>query len=218
TATPNNMPYSIKYNAYRPENGDTYVGHATNLTFSKARTLGFYQDSSGKYGLTEKDGIAMSESFKSNFIYTQEYIEDYLIPNWKAFINDRLIHVDGNHWDKNNPQVKKVPGEIRYYTSYSPGDKEYGLSNGDPTFDAVRKERNNWPSYRMVNGMNDAADADEVGNAINQILAWESTMASNEADKLKAFEDNSMLIGNYSISGPSQPGSATYSGTGREPS
>ncbi|MBR0048609.1 MAG: hypothetical protein IJP74_04720 [Prevotella sp.] len=208
TATPNNMPYSIKYNAYRPENGDTYVGHATNLTFSKARTLGFYQDSSGKYELTEKDGIAMSESFKTNFIYTQEYIEDYLIPNWKAFINDRLIHVDGNHWDKNNPQVKKVPGEIRYYTSYSPGDKEYGLSNGDPTFDAVRKERNNWPSYRMVNGMNDAADADEVGNAINQILAWESTMASNEADKLKAFEDNSMLIGNYSISG-----GTTYSQT-----
>ena len=200
-STPNSMPYSLTHGEYRPENGDTYVGHATNRTFSKARTLGIFQNSDSTYVLTEKDGIAMSESFKTDFVYTQEYIEDYLIPNWKSFIADRLIHVEGNHWDEKNPQVKKVPGEIRYYTSYKPGDKEYGQSNGNPMFDMVRKERKGWCSYRMVNGLNEAADNDEVNNAINQVLAWEETIASNELDKLRAFDDNSMLIGNFSISG-----------------
>ena len=206
--TPNFIPFSVTQGVYKPESGDTYIGHATNQTFSKARTLGIFQNSEGKYELTEKEGITMAEEFKTHFIYTQEYIEDYLIPNWEAVIKDRLIEVNGNHWDKNNPEVKEVKGEVRYYTSYKPGDPEYGRSNGDPKWGKLYDDRGHWPSYRMVNGKDSPQD-DEVEHAINQILAWKSTMGSNEADKLKAFSDNT-LEGNHSISG-----GTTYSQTSK---
>jgi hypothetical protein len=212
TTTPKEMPYSIKYGEFHPENGDTYVGHATNLTFSKARMLGLFQQNDGSYKLDEKDGIAMGESFGTSFIYTQQHIEDILIPNWKKLIASKLIHVDGNHWDENNPQVKRVPGEVRYYTSYNPEDKEYGLANGDDMFASLNNERKGWNSYRMVNGMDELCD-DEIENAANQISCWESTLASNENDKLKAFADNSYLIGNYSISGGTSYGQTEVHGT-----
>lgn len=206
--TPNFIPYSILHGAYKPESGDTYIGHATNQTFSKARTLGIFQNSDGEYELKENEGITMAETFKTSFVYTQEYIEDYLIPNWKALIEDRLIHVNGNHWDKNNPEVKEVAGEVRYYTSYNPEDEEYGRANGDPKWKDLYKQRNGWPSYRMVNGKGEPVE-DEVEHAINQIIAWESTMGSNEEDKLKAFNDNT-LEDNRSISG-----GTTYSQTSK---
>ena len=212
TTTPKEMPYSNKYGEFHPENGDTYVGHATNLTFSKARMLGLFQQNDGSYKLDEKDGIAMGESFGTSFIYTQQHIEDILIPNWKKLIASKLIHVDGNHWDENNPQVKRVPGEVRYYTSYNPEDKEYGLANGDDMFASLNNERKGWNSYRMVNGMDELCD-DEIENAANQISCWESTLASNENDKLKAFADNSYLIGNYSISGGTSYGQTEVHGT-----
>ena len=205
-STPNFIPYSILHGAYKPESGDTYIGHATNQTFSKARTLGIYQNSDGEYVLEEREGITMAETFKTSFVYTQEYIEDYLIPNWKALINDRLIHVSGNHWDKNNPDVKEVAGEVRYYTSYERGDEEYGRANGDPKWKDLYKQRNGWPSYIMVNGKDEPVE-DEVEHAINQIIAWESTMGSNEEDKLDAFNNNT-LEDNRSISG-----GTTYSQT-----
>ena len=212
TTTPKEMLYSEKYGEYHPENGDTYVGHATNITFSKARMLGLFQQNDGSYKLDEKDGIAMGESFGTSFVYTQQYIEDILIPNWKQLIATKLIHVDGNHWDENNPQVKRVPGEVRYYTSYNPEDKEYGLRNGDDMFASLNNERKGWNSYRMVNGMDERAD-DEIENAANQISCWESTLASNENDKLNAFADNSYLIGNYSISGGTSYGQTEGRGT-----
>ncbi len=206
--TPNFIPFSVTQGVYKPESGDTYIGHATNQTFSKARTLGIYQSSDGVYKLEEREGITMAEEFKTHFIYTQEYIEDYLIPNWEALIKDRLIHVNGNHWDPANPEVKEVKGEVRYYTSYQPGDPEYGRANGDPKWGGLYKSRNQWPSYRIVNGK-DTRGNDEVEHAINQILAWKSTMGSNEADKLEAFEDNT-IEGNHSISG-----GTTYSQTSK---
>ena len=197
--TPNSIPYSMKHSDFRPESGDTYIGHSTNYIFSKANTLNIYQQSDGTYKIQQKDGVGVSESFKTQFTFSQEYIEDILIPNWKALINDRLIHVEGNHWDPNNPQVKRVAGEVRYYTSYTPDDPEYGKGNGDPYWGDRYIERNKWPSYRLVDGTGEGA-IDEVEHAINQIQAWENTIGTNEEDKLKAF-DNNLLESNYSISG-----------------
>ena len=198
-STPSSIPYSVKHGDFRPESGDTYIGHSTNYIFSKANMLNIYEQDDGSYKIQQKDGIGVSESFKTQFTFTQAYIEDILIPNWKALIRDRLIHVNGNHWDDNNKEVKKVPGEVRYYTSYKPEDPEYGKANGDPFWGNRYKERNQWPSYRVVDGTEERS-MDEVEHAINQIIAWENAIGSNEEDKLKAFDDNT-LDSNYSISG-----------------
>jgi hypothetical protein len=197
--TPSSIPFSILNGDYRPESGDTYIGHSTNYIFSKANMLNIFEQSDGTYKIEQKDGVGVSESFKTQFTFTQEYIEDYLIPNWQTFIKDRLIHVEGNHWDANNPQVVRVPGEVRYYTSYTSDDEEFGKANGDPSWGTLFKDRNGWPSYRMVDGTGEGT-IDEVEHAINQITAWKGTLAANEEDKLKAFDDNK-LEGNFSISG-----------------
>ena len=201
TSTPNQMIFSETLGDFRPESGDTYIGRSTNLTFSNAYIIDIFQQSDGTYKLDEKTGVAVSESYKTQFSYTQEYIQDYLIPNWKALIKDRLIHVEGNHWDKNNPNLVKVPGEIRYYTSYKEGDSEFGHLNGDRDFWKNKyEERGGWPSYIIINGT-DSAVVDEVEFAANQINSWEAKMSQNEADKLEAFGDSKQLIDNYSISG-----------------
>lgn len=198
-ATPNSMLYSLTHKDYRAEMGDTYIGQSTNLTFSKARLLGFYQQSNGTYKLDQKEGVAVGESFSTQFSYTQEYIEDYLIPNWWSLIKDRLIYVEGNHWDKSSLPV--VAGEVRYYTSYKPTDPEYGHSNGDLEFWGSKyEERGGYPSYSIVDGTGEGA-IDEVGNAINQIISWQAKIRQNEADKLEAFNDSKAFEQNYSISG-----------------
>ncbi len=199
-STPNSIPYSVKHGDFRPESGDTYIGHSTNYIFSKTNSLNIYQQDDGSYKIQQKDGIGVSEQFKTKFTFTQEYIEDFLIPNWEAYIRDRLIHVNGNHWDENNSEVKKVPGEVRYYTSYKPEDPEYGKGNGDPYWGKKYMERNHFPSYRMVSGIGTEA-IDEVEHAINQIVAWKHTIASNENDKLRAFDEQDLLENNHSISG-----------------
>ena len=199
-STPSSIPYSKKYKDFRPESGDTYIGKSTNLTFSKANMLNIYQQSDGSYKLEVKDGVSVSQLDCTQFVYSQEYIEDYLIPNWKAVINDKLIHIEGNHWDKNNPALKRVTGEVRYYTSYNPGDVEWGRANGDPLWGGLYKERGCWPAYRLVNGTGKAI-VDEVEQAINQISAWEQILALNEEEKLKAFDDTSKPKENYSFGG-----------------
>ncbi|MBP5712560.1 MAG: hypothetical protein J6W77_06145, partial [Prevotella sp.] len=199
-STPSSIPFSVKHGDFRPESGDTYIGHSTNYIFSKTNSLNIYQQDDGSYKIQQRDGIGVSEHFKTQFIFTQEYIEDILIPNWEASIRTRLIHVNGNHWDLNNEEVKMVPGEVRYYTSYKPEDPQYGKGNGDPSWGKLYPERNYFPSYRMVSGIGTEA-IDEVEHAINQIIAWKSTIASNENDKLWAFDDNDMFENNHSISG-----------------
>ena len=198
-STPSKMVYSLPKNQFIPEYNDTYIGRSTNLTFSKARLLGFYQQSDGSYKLAEKDGVSVSESFDTQFSYTQAYIIDVLIPNWKALIKDRLIHVDGNHWDPANSPT--VPGQVTYYTSYKEDDPEWCHANGDKEYWGSKySERQGSPGYVMRDGTNEGA-IDEVEFAINQIRSWEAKIAQNEADKLSAFENSENFLGNYSISG-----------------
>lgn len=180
--------------------GDTYIGRSTNMLFGKGNTLGFFKQKDGSYKIDTHESIVMSQQFGTYFAYPQEYIEETLIPNWKAIIKARLTegHVEADHWDKN--KMSKVPGKVMYYTIYSAGDPEFGRSNGDDKWGNLRAERGGHPSYMMVNGTDEPVD-DEVDNAIRQIKAWEAAIADNEEDKLKAFKDNQYFIQNYSIAG-----------------
>ena len=180
--------------------GDTYIGRSTNMLFGKGNTLGFFKQDDGSYKIDTHESIVMSQRFGTYFAYPQEYIEETLIPNWKAIIKARLTegHVEADHWDRN--KMVEVPGKVMYYTIYSEGDPEFGRSNGDDKWGNLRAERGGHPSYMMVNATDEHVD-DEVDNAIRQIKAWEAAIADNEEDKLKAFKDNQYFIQNYSIAG-----------------
>ena len=185
-------------------NGDTYIGRATNMQFGEGRMLGIFKQSDGTYKIDQQNAVTIGESFGTYFVYSQRYILTTLIPNWETLINDKLTHVEGNHWDPNNPNLVKVPGKIMYYTSYNKGDAEWGRANGDKRWSAEQREQTDYhPSYVMVNGTDDPDAEDEVNLYLNQISNWKSTIADNEEEKLKVFEDseNKYLIDNYSIGG-----------------
>ena len=200
-STPKNAVFSPTTGEYRSDAGDTFFGRSTNQLFCKGRILGIYKQDDGTYALEERQGITVGESFGTTFVYTQEYIEHTLIPNWKALIDSKLTHVNGNHWDAS--VAKKVEGEVMYYTMYQPGDAEYGRSNGDTEYWGNRiGERGGWPSYRVVNGTDQPNVEDEVQTAIIQIQRWQDILAMNEEDKLKAFDNTSeYLEDNYSFAG-----------------
>ena len=199
--TPSSMVIDLSTMTFSPEGGDTYIGRATNLLFSKGRILGLFKQDNGSFALTEKDGITVSESFGTKFAYPQAYILNTLIPNWENIIRTKLEegHINADHWDKNNLTV--VPGKVIYYTKYSPGDDEFGRANGDLEYwtDEQLEATNGFPSYRMVDGTENKDQDDEVEYAINQIKLWRQRIANNEEDKIKAFGDAENLIENYSI-------------------
>lgn len=185
-------------------NGDTYIGRATNMQFGEGRMVGIFKQSDGTYKLDQQNAVTIGESFGTYFVYSQRYLLTTLIPNWQKLIDDKLTHVEGDHWDSNNPNLVKVPGKIMYYTSYNKGDAEWGRANGDKRWSDEQQTATDYhPSYVMVNGTDDPDAEDEVNLYINQVVNWQKTIADNEEEKLQVFEDseNKYLIDNYSIGG-----------------
>ncbi|MBR5688533.1 MAG: hypothetical protein IKX36_11360 [Prevotella sp.] len=180
--------------------GDTYIGRSTNMLFGKGNTLGFFKQDNGSYKIDIHESIVVSESFGTYFAFPQEYIEETLIPNWKAIIKARLSegYINANHWEKGNAPI--IPGKVMYYTSYKEGDPEFGRSNGDSRWGDLISARGGHPSYYMRAEEGMVVD-DEVDNAIRQIKAWEQAIAMNEKDKLEAIKGSGYFIQNYSIAG-----------------
>lgn len=180
--------------------GDTYIGRSTNMLFGKGNTLGFFKQDDGTYKIDIHESIVVSESFGTYFAFPQEYIEETLIPNWKAIIKARLSegYINADHWVKANAPI--IPGKVMYYTCYKEGDPEFGRSNGDKKWGDLINARGGHPSYFMRAEEGMVVD-DEVDNAIRQIKAWEQVIAMNEKDKLEAIKGSGYFIQNYSIAG-----------------
>ena len=187
---------------YTQNNGDTYIGRATNTLFGKGFALGLFKNSDGIYVVDKKESICTGKSFGTTFIYPQQYIEDVLIPNWILLRNNLLTYVDDPMDDS---KAKKVPGKVMYYTKWKPGDPQYGSSNNDLTVwtQAEIDASGCRSSYRMVDGLdeNDLNITDSVAWCNKQITMWKELIAANEQDKLNAFNDDSRKIGNFSIAG-----------------
>ena len=199
--TPKDMQYDPITNSYVPEAGDTYIGRSTNQLFSKGRILGIFKNDQGQYAIGERSGITVGETLRTYFVLPQSYILSTLIPNWQAIIRSRLEegHINADHTKAEN--CPKVAGKVMYYTKYKPGDREFGTGNGDLSFWTKEQVQaaGGHPSYTMVNGTSDAQVEDEVQNAINQIKRWREVMAVNEEEKVNAFDNDELLIDNFSI-------------------
>ena len=182
--------------------GDTYIGRASNLLFGKGRYVGLIQQDDGSFKLGDKESLCTSLSFSTTFVLPQVYILETLIPNWKAIIKSKLKYVP----ELTDTYCKKVEGEEYYYTTLKEGDYGYGSANSDESV-WTREQRaatGGHPSYRWIDGRKHTADevvTDSVEWCNQQIKAWEDAIKRNEQDKLKAFEGDEYLIGNFSIGG-----------------
>lgn len=187
---------------YTQRDGDTFIGRATNLLFGKGRAVKLAKQQNGTYRIEQQDAICTGETFGTTFIYPHQYIEDVLLPNWRAMIDNFLVH-----WDGDLSQAPKVPGKKMYYTNYNKGDREWGVANSDEDFwtREVIDAHGGMPGYRIVNGLEgDALEnaTDSVEWCVNQIKCWQYWLGENEKDKLDAFNNNATYFDkNYSIAG-----------------
>ena len=167
--------------------GDVFIGSSTNIIFGMARNVGFYRIGvSNDVLLTLNDVMTTGLSFGTEFAYTQNYIENVLIPNLEKLRDSKLKtvkSVEGYENTGNNPI---------YITTLSPGDPGFGSSNNDKDVwgrSAKSCPSHEGPSYRMVvpKGSQESY-TDSVEWCNNQILNWQQHLRDNEMQKVRAYE------------------------------
>lgn len=189
---------------FTQNDGDTYIGRATNMLFGRGDRIGVYKQTDGSNKIDKKPALCVGREFSTTFVYSQGYIEKTLIPNWKQAVKNLLVTVND---PLNDDEAKIISGQVTYYTKYKEGDARFGLSNADKAFtDEERKAAKGWPSYRIRDGRSDAEKAersvDSIQYCLNQIYVWQQWIAKNEEDKLAAFgNEGTYLEKNYSIAG-----------------
>jgi hypothetical protein len=72
---------------YVASKGDVFIGHSTNITFSKTLNVGIEKDSTGTAILTTANSYAFSPQFGTAFLYTQYHIINELLPSLTTIRN-----------------------------------------------------------------------------------------------------------------------------------
>ncbi len=166
--------------------GDVFIGTSTNIIFGMARNVGITRKNISDVELTMKDVLTTGLSFGTEFAYTQNYIENVLIPNLEKLRDGMLVTVNQIEGFKNSG---KHPV---YITLSKPGDVAYGASNHDKNIfgpEATPYPSTEGPSYKMVvpeGSKEDFADSLEWCNT--QIRNWKMHLANNEMQKVRAAD------------------------------
>ncbi len=143
--------------------GDVFVGQSTNIVFGNARTVGFKKDAtSGEIALEKFDNYVTGQEFETHFNYTQNYIENVLIPNLIALRNDILS------------KGRDEQGLI-YNSTLTEDDDAYGTAG---TYTVTKPKPADKPFY-----------TDMVKYYNEQVANWEYQMAKNEEAKVTAISD-----------------------------
>ena len=183
--------------------GDVFVGSSTNIVYGMARDVDFYPNRGAAEGepkavLQLNDIITTGLDFKTEFAYTQNYIENVLIPNFEKMRNSKLQTV--SQIGSSNPGSYPI-----YQTLLDENDERYGSSNHDKDVwgnEAEDAPKPSGPSYTMIRP--DGADAgenfqDSVEWCNTQIRAWQSYLAFNEMEKVDAYKNRTSDTKNYSF-------------------
>ena len=167
--------------------GDVFIGSSTNVIFGMARNVGLTRvGKTQEVELTLEDIVTTGLSFDTEFAYTQNYIENVLIPNLYKIRNQKLKTVNSidDFENKGNNPV--------YVTTLEPDDPKFGSSNHDKDVwgsQATPAPISNGPSYKLVvpKGSNESY-TDSVEWCNTQIRNWEKHLYNNEMQKVMAYE------------------------------
>ena len=196
--------------------GDVFVGQATNIIFGDARHVGFKPTDSG-FEIGMRNVISTGMSFGTIFNYTQSYIENTLIPNFKLMRQSMLTTTTQAEIDRYNPKngvgvhnLGKKAGNL-YYTTLSPDDENFGK---DSTYTVIVPDGLSVmpDSIKTLNDalawafLKDVATVDSVKWINNQIRGWKKYLRLNEEEKVEAYKlrekyDGKMEFQNYSFDG-----------------
>ena len=173
------------------DQGDVYIGTATNILFGKARNVGFKRDGeSVSLGLA--DMITTGLQFGTSFNYTRSYIENVLFPNWQSML-ERLL------------KTKKSQAEIDSYVNNTENVVYLTtLKSDDPNFG----EKDTYTAIAPKTLKDGALYEDSVIWITTQIKNWKTYIEQNEMEKVKAYQNRDRYLKkNYSFDGGS---SVTY--------
>lgn len=177
---------------YVGANGDVFIGSATNLIYGLARDINFRrQGTSDKATLELKDIITTGLNFKTMFNYTENYVENVLLPNLRSMRNSLLQTVASTQGFSN------TTGHTVYLTTLAADDPRFGSSNNDKKAwgsKATKYVSSDGPSYTMVVPDDNHCYSDSVEWCNNQIRIWENTLAANEKEKVLAYENREKYI------------------------
>lgn len=173
---------------YVGANGDVFIGSATNLIYGLARDVNFRrQGTSDKAALELKDIITTGLNFKTMFNYTENYVENVLLPNLRAMRNSLLQTVASTQGYSNTTDHPV------YLTTLAADDPRFGSSNHDKKAwgsKATKHVSISGPSYTMIApSNNNQCYSDSVEWCNSQIQIWENTLAANEKEKVLAYEN-----------------------------
>lgn len=164
---------------YVGDMGDVYFGHGTNIYYGAATNVKIMRDGD-TYVVGNKKALIVGKTETTDFVYTQNHIENYLIPNLIKLRNQLL-------------------DSVTYISHFPPSDERFGLSNTDPIFGNQIVDTTATtilgPSFDFVFDDGSAA-SDTITNEVEDynllINYWKKILAKNELLKLTAsgsFDD-----------------------------
>lgn len=167
--------------------GDLFIGSATNVIFGAANNVGFHRvGSSNEVKLDVQESISTGLSFGTSFCYTQNYIENMLLPNLELMRNTMLTTVTQ---DKLDSYVNNGKYPV-YLTTRAPGDPGYGEMNWTTNNKGEKVPCTSGESYTMFAPVNSTESfQDSVMWCNNQMDAWIQYLRENEKSKVEAFKD-----------------------------
>ena len=188
---------------YDGPDGDVFVGTSTSLLYGDGQEVMLVNTQEGGYRIGTQEIVATGNKLETTFAYSQYYIINQLIPNYKRLREARLRQVSESELEEHRTSFKNNTDSIIYMTSLRPSDPRFGTNNSDEVWgdQAVDDDHLHWtadslcyygPSYSAFLPANGKfKDEEERWDAIvtinSNIGLWEDYLAYNEKQKVNSF-------------------------------
>ena len=184
---------------YDGPNGDVFIGMSSSLVYGDGVEVKLVNNQDNGYKVGTREVIATAQGLGTTFAYSQDYVINQLIPNFKRLREARLMKVSEEELAAYKLSFVNTTDSVIYMTSLSVDDPRFGSNNTDVDVwgkeQAVRSYLRDssvieGPSYtcfipQTVKNEEETWDAIETINM--QIQNWEGFLALNEEGKVESI-------------------------------
>ena len=193
---------------YDGPNGDVFIGNTSSLVYGDGQKVMLVNDQAGGYKVGTQEVVATAERLNTTFAYSQDYIINQLIPNYKRLRDVRLVQVSETDLLEKREHFTNLSDSIIFMTSLTPDDPRFGTCNDDSLAwgdQALDRWDLKWsadslcyygPSYTaFLPASGNYHEEEEMFDAIvtlnSNIELWEYYLRLNEEQKVKVFNSKS---------------------------
>jgi hypothetical protein len=168
--------------------GDVFIGKSTAITFGDGKNVQFINNQQGGWRVGTTDAMVMGDSLTTDFVYSQFFIINQMIPELRDARNAMLQLVSKTEYDSDVLNYVNNGDEPVYKTWRTPDDPDFGAPND--TTQMKENEANRCvygDSYAVFYPAGKDYSEDMVNDCNQQIQNWERLLALNEEDKVMAM-------------------------------